>query len=214
MAKTAELVLLLMSSLLIATRNTNKTREIGQMLGPAWKVSDLSSIGDAPIIEETGLTFEENATLKAIGVSRRCPGRVLADDSGLEVDALDGEPGVFSARYAGSTATDEANRKLLISKLRERNLRSGVPGRFRCVMVLAENDEILGAFAGAVEGTVITTERGEGGFGYDSLFVPEGYEETFAELPATIKNTLSHRARALSGVIAFLRNRSALNVEL
>jgi XTP/dITP diphosphohydrolase len=194
-----------MQTLLIATRNVHKTREIGQMLGPGWVAQDLTSLPHAPALEETGATFEDNATLKAIAISRICTGLVLADDSGLEVDALGGAPGVNSARFAGPNATDADNRSLLIQKLRDLG-RHEFSARFRCVMVLATQGELLGSFSGIVNGQVILEERGTGGFGYDSLFIPRGYAETFAEIQPEIKNSLSHRGRALAKVLEFLRS--------
>jgi XTP/dITP diphosphohydrolase len=194
-----------MQTLLIATRNAHKTREIGQMLGSGWRVSDLLSMAHSPTVEETGNTFDENAILKALAISRVFTGLVLADDSGLEVDALGGAPGVKSARFAGPTADDTANRRALIRRLKN------LPGdrftaRFRCVMVLATQGELLGSFEGIVEGQVIAEERGSGGFGYDPLFIPQGYAETFGELQPEIKNSLSHRGRALAKVLEFLRS--------
>jgi XTP/dITP diphosphohydrolase len=194
-----------MQTLLMATRNAHKTREIGQMLGSGWRVSDLLSIPHSPAMEETGATFEENAILKALAISRVFTGLVLADDSGLEVDALGGAPGVRSARFAGESANDAANRRALIQLLK--NLPgSELKARFRCVMVLATQGELLGSFEGTVEGKVIPEERGFGGFGYDSMFIPSGYSETFAELQPEIKNSLSHRGRALAKVLEFLRS--------
>jgi XTP/dITP diphosphohydrolase len=194
-----------MQTLLIATRNGHKTREIGQILGSGWDVRDLGSLPHAPNIEETGATFEENAALKAITISKIFTGLVLADDSGLEVDALEGAPGVRSARFAGPNATDAENRFLLVQKLR--NLGGDeFPARFRCVMVLASQGELLGSFGGVVRGKVVLEERGESGFGYDSLFIPQGYTETFGELQSEIKNSLSHRGRALAHVLEFLRS--------
>src|ERR1700733_1189451 len=194
-----------MQTLLIATRNEHKTREIGQMLGSGWDVRDLSTLPHAPKIEETGVTFEENATLKALPISRIFTGLVLADDSGLEVEALSGAPGVYSARFAGPDADDAANRFLLIQKLRNLGGEE-FAARFRCVMVLASQGELLGSFTGTIKGKVILEERGESGFGYDSMFVPRGYTETFGELQAEIKNSLSHRGRALAKVLEFLRS--------
>ncbi len=194
-----------MQTLLIATRNAHKTREIGQILGSGWRVSDLLSFPHSPAMEETGATFEENAMLKALGISQVFTGLVLADDSGLEVDALGGAPGVRSARFAGGNANDAENRRALIQLLK--NLRGGEwKARFRCVMVLATQGELLGSFEGTVEGKVIPEERGFGGFGYDSMFIPNGYSETFAELQPEIKNSLSHRGRALAKVLEFLRS--------
>ena len=195
-----------MPRLLIATQNAHKTTEIAALLGPAWAVSDLNAHPDIPAPEETGETFAENAAIKALAASRLFPGLVLADDSGLEVDALGGAPGVRSARYAGPQATDADNRAQLLTAL------AGVPGkertaRFRCVLVLAEGGEPRATFDGTVEGTILDAERGDGGFGYDSLFVPDGFCETFAQLPAATKNTLSHRGRAMDKARAFLAAR-------
>jgi XTP/dITP diphosphohydrolase len=194
-----------MQTLLVATWNTHKTREIGQILGSGWNVRDLTTLVDAPRVEETGSTFAENAALKAVAISESFPGLVLADDSGLAVDALNGQPGVYSARFAGEDATDAQNRSKLIGLLKL--LSAGeFPGRFRCEMVLASKGEIQGSFSGTVEGIVVPFERGDHGFGYDSMFIPAGYSETFAELPGEIKNRLSHRAWALAEVVAFLQS--------
>ncbi|NIP97533.1 MAG: RdgB/HAM1 family non-canonical purine NTP pyrophosphatase [Akkermansiaceae bacterium] len=189
--------------LLIATRNRHKTEEITDFLGKSIRVDDLSSFPEAPEIEETGATFAENSILKAVGISRVVKGLVLADDSGLEVDALNGCPGVYSARYAGPEADDGANNRKLIAAL------AGVPrdartGRFRCVMAMAREGRVLAQFDGTVEGHLLEEPRGEAGFGYDPLFVPEGYEQSFAELGAEVKNHLSHRARALAQVMTWL----------
>jgi XTP/dITP diphosphohydrolase len=196
----------MMQTLLIATRNRHKTDEISQMLGPGWNVSDLTTHSENPEIEETGDTFEQNAAIKAMAVAKLFPGLVLADDSGLEVDALEGAPGVYSSRFAGKDATDASNRRLLAQKLNA--LRGdSFSARFRCVIVLASHEQLLGSFDGSVEGSVILTERGSGGFGYDSMFVPNGYAETFGELRPAIKNSLSHRGRALAKALEFLGNR-------
>jgi XTP/dITP diphosphohydrolase len=194
-----------MQTLLIATRNRHKTREIGQMLGSGWEVRDLVSLPHAPKIEETGATFEENAALKALAISQIFTGLVLADDSGLEVDALNGAPGVYSARFAGIDANDVENRFLLIDQLKKLG-GDEYPARFRCVIVLASQGELLGSFAGVINGKVILQERGDSGFGYDSMFIPQGYMETFGELQSEIKNSLSHRGRALAKALEFLRS--------
>lgn len=194
-----------MQTLLIATRNRHKTREIGQMLGSGWEVRDLVSLPHAPKIEETGATFEENAALKALAISQIFTGLVLADDSGLEVDALNGAPGVYSARFAGIDANDAENRFLLIDQLKKLG-EDEYPARFRCVIVLASQGELLGSFGGVINGKVILEERGESGFGYDSMFIPQGYMETFGELQSEIKNSLSHRGRALAKALEFLRS--------
>jgi XTP/dITP diphosphohydrolase len=191
-------------NLLIATRNAHKTAEIRAMLGPAWTVTDLNAHPEVASPEETGATFMANAEIKAAAAAACFAGLVLADDSGLEVDALGGAPGVRSARYAGESATDADNRAKLLREF------AGAPGprtaRFRCAMALARGGEIVGRFEGAVEGSLLNEERGEGGFGYDALFVPAGEHETFAELAAETKNRLSHRARALEQVVEFLQH--------
>ena len=189
-------------TLLVSTRNAHKVAEIREILGSTFEVLDLSTIAGVGEVEETGVTFEENATLKALAVSGHFDGWVIADDSGLEVDALDGAPGVWSARFSGDGATDASNRALLLEKL------EGVRGkersaRFRCVIVLARAGRKLAAFSGSVEGVVINQEKGAGGFGYDPLFVPEGHCETFAQLGSDVKNALSHRARAIAGLLAW-----------
>ena len=194
--------------LLIATKNAHKAAEIRAMLSAAWAVTDLTEHPEIPAPEETGATFEENAAIKALAASQIFSGLVLADDSGLEVDALGGAPGVISARYAGPDASDAENRARLLRELSAESVRGKArSARFRCVMVLAENGAVIGRFAGAVEGVIINRERGEGGFGYDALFVPAGYCETYAQLPAATKNRGSHRAQALARVIEFLRTR-------
>jgi XTP/dITP diphosphohydrolase len=190
-------------TILIATRNNHKTREIGQMLGQQWTVLDLSTLPDASEIEETGATFQENATLKALAISQLSDELVIADDSGLEVDALQGAPGVYSARYGGKDATDAENRHLVMSNLASLSI-SESPARFRCVMAVARRGELLGTFDGTVEGKVILEERGSTGFGYDPMFVPEGLTQTFGEIPAEMKHSMSHRARALKKVVEFL----------
>jgi XTP/dITP diphosphohydrolase len=194
-----------MQTLLVATWNTHKTKEIGQILGSGWDVRDLATLLDAPRVKETGSTFAENAAIKAVAISESVSDLVLADDSGLTVDALNGEPGVYSARFAGEDATDAQNRLKLIGLLKTSPAQE-FPARFQCEMVLAHHGEILGSFSGKVEGIVVPFERGDHGFGYDSMFVPAGYDQTFAELPSETKNSLSHRARALAQVVTFLQN--------
>jgi XTP/dITP diphosphohydrolase len=197
-----------MPKLLVATRNAHKTAEIQATLGSDWEVSDLNTHPEIPSPEETGATFAENAAIKALAASERFDGLVLSDDSGLEVDALNGAPGVRSARYAGEEASDAQNRQKLLAALETADSRGKArSARFRCVMVAAERGEALGTFDGAIEGVIINHERGEGGFGYDSLFVPAGYCETFGQLPAEVKNEISHRARALAQARRFFRER-------
>ena len=184
-------------SLLISTRNAHKVDEIREILGSNFIISDLSALSGFPEMEETGFTFQENAAIKALAASARFDGWVIADDSGLEVDALNGAPGIRSARFSGESSTDASNRALLLEKLISVRGKSR-SARFRCVISLARQGEILANFSGSVEGVIIPQGKGTGGFGYDSLFVPDGHCETFAQLGSEIKNSLSHRARALS----------------
>jgi XTP/dITP diphosphohydrolase len=192
--------------LLIATKNAHKTSEFRDLLGAGFQVRDLNQHPEVPSPEETGATFAENAEIKALAASRLFPGLVLADDSGLEVEALGGAPGVRSARYAGENATDAENRAKLLRELSGQAQRQAL---FQCVLALAEGGQIVRTFSGAVEGTLLEAEQGEGGFGYDSLFVPAGYHETFAQLPAEVKNRESHRARAMQQALAFLHGKDA-----
>ena len=198
-----------MPSLLLATRNPHKVTEVRAILGAEWTVTDLTAYPDWPDVEETGATFADNAALKALAASARIGDAwVLADDSGLEVDALQGAPGVHSARYSGAGATDAGNRARLIAELAKLGAAALRNARFHCVIALARDGRIEGSFDGVVEGSIIDRERGLGGFGYDPLFVPQGFQDTFGELPAAVKNGMSHRHRALTKVIAFLRTRA------
>ena len=190
-----------MQKLLVATGNSHKTDEIRAILGAGYVVSDLKAHPELPEVEETGTTFLENATLKAVEISKQVEGLILSDDSGLEVDALGGEPGVYSSRYAGEAGNDAANNKKLLHELQGEDSRTA---RFRCVMVLAQDGEVLTSFDGAVEGRMLSELHGEGGFGYDPLFVPDGYDQTFSQLSEGIKNQLSHRAVAMQKVVAWL----------
>lgn len=191
--------------LLLATKNVGKTREVREILGEGWGVEDLSVRFDLPDVEETGATFEDNARLKALAASPHYEGWVLADDSGLEVDALNGAPGVRSARFAGEDADMAANRARLLFEMRGVFNRTG---RFRCALVLAQGGRVVGIFSGSVEGKITRAERGEGGFGYDALFIPEGRGQTFAEMGASEKHALSHRGKALREVAKYLRGLS------
>lgn len=183
--------------LLLATRNSHKTREFAKILGENFLVRDLMAEPDAPVIEETGATFVENAILKAVAISVRIAGLVVADDSGLEVDALEGAPGVYSARYAGPGATDDENIARLLSQLSQCGRDHPFAARFRCVLALARQGEMLGTFEGIIEGAILDQPHGSAGFGYDPVFQPTGFAETFGELSAAVKNRISHRARAI-----------------
>ena len=172
------------------------------MLSDGVKVVDLTQYNHLPEIEETGVTFEENSKLKAEGISLHVPGIVLADDSGLEVDAIGKEPGVYSARYAASSfsgigSIDVANTALVLKKMVDVPYEQRT-ARFRCVLAVAERGKTLAVFDGTVEGILATEVKGSGGFGYDPIFMPIGYTETFGELSAEIKHTMSHRSRALA----------------
>jgi len=183
--------------ILLATRNRHKTREFAHLLGPQFQVTDLTDERDLPEIEETGGTFEENAAIKAVAVSRVRPEEiVVADDSGLEVDALSGAPGICSARFAGEDATDRDNVEKLFREL-ERLRQPKRSARFRCIIVIARGGKILEAVSGEVRGLIADSPRGKNGFGYDPVFVAAGFTETFAELPTEVKNRISHRARAV-----------------
>jgi len=195
--------------LLLATGNAHKAEEFARLFadaGVAAEVLDARAVGGMPRVEETAGTFAGNARLKAEALRRLAPAGtwVLADDSGLSVDALGGAPGVDSAVYAGPRATDAENRAKLLAAL------SGAPSgrrsaRFTCHLVLLGPEGEDMEFTGHCEGEVLSAERGAGGFGYDSLFVPRGRDRTFAELPASDKDELSHRARAFAALAAWLR---------
>lgn len=187
--------------LVIATRNAHKTQEIREMIGERFEVVDVTAFPDLPEVEETGTTFLENATLKALAISRVLDGLVLSDDSGLEVDALDGRPGVWSSSFGGEEGNHAKNNERMMREMAGIAERSA---RFRCVMVLAIGGEVLANFEGSVEGRILDEPSGGGGFGYDPLFAPEGYDESFAGLGAEVKNGMSHRGRALAKVVAWL----------
>jgi XTP/dITP diphosphohydrolase len=192
-----------MRHLLLATRNPHKTAEFAEILGDQFVVRDLSEESELSVIQETGATFEENAILKAVEASQHFADDVVGDDSGLEVDALSGAPGVFSARYAGEGATDAEN----VAKILGQLMNSDAPShaaRFRCVLVLARRGKVLGIFEGAVEGSIVPVPRGAAGFGYDPIFQPLGCNRTFGELSASDKNKMSHRARAIGSLRAAL----------
>lgn len=186
-----------MHPLLLATRNAHKTREFSEILGNEFDVRDLSAEQDAPEIEETGSTFAENAILKAIAISQRFPGLVVGDDSGLEVDALEGAPGVYSARYSGPGAKDSENISRLLSELHKLSIKGPYPARFRCVLAIASAGKLLDNVEGVVEGTIVEPPRGNGGFGYDPVFQPTGLAQTFGEILPEEKNRISHRANAI-----------------
>jgi XTP/dITP diphosphohydrolase len=192
--------------LIVATRNAHKTAEIRAMIGGRYEVLDANDFPECPQIEETGVTFLENARLKAEGISRLVDGWVLSDDSGLEVDKLGGAPGVWSSSYGGEEGNHALNNVRLLTEMAGKSDRRA---RFRCTMVLARGGQEEASFSGTVEGRIIDAPRGRAGFGYDPLFIPDGYEETFSELGDDVKNSLSHRSRALAQVIRYLECRES-----
>ena len=190
--------------MVLATKNKNKLKEVSEFLAPhGIEVVSLLEFPDLPEIEEYGETFKENAIIKATEACMFTGLMALADDSGLEVDCLEGLPGVYSSRFAGEDKDDAANNKKLLELL------EGVPAeqraaRFKCVMALATTECFVYTAEGACEGVIAEQPRGEGGFGYDPLFYLPEYGKTFAELDLEIKNKISHRARALTGVLEIL----------
>ena len=196
--------------LIIATRNPHKTMEIRQMLGGRCAVLDASDFPDWPEVAETGTTFLENATLKAETISARVSGLVLADDSGLMVDALHGAPGVYSSSYGGQEGNHAMNNQKLLRELHDVPAENRA-ARFVCTMVIAREGKSLAHFCGEVEGRILSTAGGAGGFGYDPLFAPTGYDQSFAELGSEVKNALSHRGRTLAKVIAWLEQQSLIS---
>ena len=193
--------------IVLATRNAGKVYEMRSLLSELPVV--LISAGDlngAPDVEEDAETLEGNASKKARALHEFTGLPALADDTGLEVTALGGRPGVHSARFAGERADDGANRKLLLDKLKDAADREA---RFRTVVAFVDEEGGMHYFEGICPGEIIHEERGSGGFGYDALFVPDGRELTFAELPLEDKNAISHRGRALRQFASYLRERLA-----
>ncbi len=190
-----------MKKLILATKNKGKVREIVEYLkDPDYEITGLDD--NFPGIEETGATFEENASIKAEQAFEHYKTPTLADDSGLEVDYLVGEPGVYSARFAGENATDLDNCKKLLEEMDGAGPEERT-ARFKCVMVLYDGTD-KHVFEGVCEGKIITEMRGNDGFGYDPLFVPDGFTQTYAELDLGIKNQISHRGKALKQVKDYL----------
>ena len=186
--------------LVFATNNDHKLTEIRQIMPEGYEILGLKDIGCNTDIEETATTLEGNADLKANFVYTHFSVDCFADDTGLEVDALNGQPGVYSARYAGEEGDSGKNIDKLLHNL---NGLSNRKARFRTVISLIIKGEIM-HFEGIVEGTVIHTRKGTDGFGYDPVFLPEGYSETFAEMPLDLKNSISHRGRATRKLIGYL----------
>lgn len=193
------------SELLIATRNTGKLDEVRSLLqGLPLRLRSLSEFPKTIEVEETGATFAENAILKARDYALQTGRWTLADDSGLEVYALDGAPGIYSARYAGEGAKDADRIERLLAELSNTEDRKR-GARFICAVAIATPDaRIINVSVGTCAGHIAHAPRGENGFGYDPVFVPNGYEQSFGELSSEIKNVISHRARALEATRKFL----------
>ena len=187
--------------LVFATNNAHKLEEVAAILGDSYEVLSLREIGCEADIPETSDTFAGNALQKAQYVKLHFGYDCFADDSGLEVDILDGAPGVYSARYSGGGS--EANMDKLLHKLTGKSERGA---QFRTVIALLIGEESR-LFEGIVRGTIIEERRGEGGFGYDPIFVPEGYEHTFAQLGSEVKNRISHRAKAVELLAQYLNEK-------
>ena len=190
--------------LLVATRNKDKLREIREILADLnFEVQSGVDIPGLPEVVEDAPTVRENAIKKAVETARFARRLTLADDSGLEVDALKGEPGVYSARYAGEKATYHENNKKLLEQLGATALEKRT-ARFRCVVAIADEKGLVDVVEGICNGRITEGEQGGGGFGYDPLFVPDGQVKTFAELPQEVKNRISHRGKALQKAWAVL----------
>ena len=197
--------------LVFASNNAHKLAEVRAMMPAGIEVLSLSDIGFEQDIEETGTTLEENSAIKAeadyhwiLDNGHWTIDGIFADDTGLEIDALDGKPGVYTARWAGEPA---ANRKKTLAELAGKTNREA---QFRTVITLIKMSDVRSQksdiqVSGTVRGRIATEEYGEGGFGYDPIFIPEGYDKTFGELPAEIKNGISHRARALAALVKELK---------
>ncbi|RYG16831.1 MAG: RdgB/HAM1 family non-canonical purine NTP pyrophosphatase [Chitinophagaceae bacterium] len=190
----------MLQELVFATNNTHKTEEVAKILASNYKVLNLKDINCLVDIPETGNTFAENATLKSSYVFENFGLDCFADDSGLEVEALNNEPGIFSARYSG-VKDDATNLQFLLSNLAGETNRKA---RFKTVISLLKNGENH-LFEGVIEGTIRTVPVGKNGFGYDPIFQPDGYDITFAEMDMAEKNKISHRALAMQKLIAFLK---------
>ena len=189
-----------------ASNNAHKLEEVRRILSPR-EIHSLHEIGFEAEIDETGTTLEENSSIKARAIydwlkqkGKEQEYIIFADDTGLEIEALHGQPGVYTARWAGEPACDANNRKKALAQLANQTNRNA---RFRTVITLIENEKEQ-QVVGEVKGLIATQESGDKGFGYDSLFIPNGYDKTFAELPAEVKNSISHRANALAKLAQIL----------
>lgn len=193
-----------MKKLLVATRNKGKLKELEELLLPLGiEVLSLDDIPFIPEIEEDGESFTANAIKKAKETSRLTGYVCLADDSGLVVDALDGQPGIYSARFAGENASDEENNEKLLELMKNVD-QKGRTARFVCVIALSDPNGRIATVEGICEGSIGFTPQGENGFGYDPLFIPTGYKNSFAQLPSEEKQKISHRGQALRKAIPLI----------
>ncbi len=191
-----------MEKIVFATNNKNKLNEIRDILGSTMHILSLHDINCHEEIPETGATIEENALIKARYVKEKYGYDCFADDTGLEIKSLNNAPGVYSARYAGDEHNSEKNMQKVLDNLKNKTDRSA---QFRtCIALIKGDKEYL--FEGKIEGKIITEKRGDSGFGYDPIFMPDGYDQTFAELGNNIKNKISHRALAVKKLINFLQD--------
>lgn len=191
-----------MDQIIFVTHNKHKSEEIKNIIGNSFEIKNLSDINITEEIPETGNTLKENALQKAKYLHDKLGCNCFADDTGLEVDCLNGEPGVYSARYAGEPTNSQRNIEKLLHNLKGKEKRNA---QFRTVIaVILDNKTYF--FEGSIAGQIIDTQRGDGGFGYDSVFIPNGYDKTFAELPAEVKNSISHRALAMQKFKEFINN--------
>lgn len=189
-----------MVKLVFATSNINKVREVTELLQPDYEIVPMSEIGCTVDIPETSDTFEGNALLKARYLKEHFGVDCFSEDTGLEIEALGGEPGVFTARYGGSPQDPIKNMNLVLEKLKNKTNRSA---QFRTAIALILNKKEY-IFEGIVKGTIAYNITGTGGFGYDPIFIPEGHDQTFGELAKSIKYAISHRSRAIQKLVSFL----------
>jgi len=191
-----------MEKLIFATNNLHKLQEIKQILPPEFELLSLEDLGCNEEIPETGDTLEINATQKSRYIWNKYVIGCFADDTGLEIEALGNEPGVYSARYAGESRSATANMEKVLEKMKNITNRKA---RFRCVISLIINGEET-HFEGIVKGEILPEKQGSSGFGYDPIFRPEGFDYSFAEMSAEEKNQISHRGRAVNKLIEYLKN--------
>ncbi len=190
-----------MQTIVVATGNAHKVAEYRELLkGQKVELNSLLDYPGFPGVEETGKTFRENASIKALAACRYCDAPAFADDSGLEVEALNGRPGIYSSRYA---PTDPERIAKLLKELEGKENRRA---RFVCVIAIAINGEVIECFEGEVRGKIIDAPRGTNGFGYDPVFQPDGFDKTFAELTGDEKNAISHRAMAYRKAVEFIED--------